>query len=217
MAALDPKVSAVLDRNQRRGADEEDEDELISALEEDDDDDALSGFREQRLQQLHAEMTRAKQMRNSDYGTYMEIKEEKQLMDLTTSAKYCVVHFMKPDFTRCRTMDQKLEALAPKHFDTRFLSINVENAPFLVAKLKIQVLPCVICFVRGVGSDRILGFEGIGSKPDSFTLQDLEARLLRSGVLVRAKITDEVGESQGVRRGITTTQTAEDDVDDDWD
>ena len=107
MASIDPQVSAILDRTSRQGADEEDEDELINALEEDDN--TFSAFREQRLLQLHSELSRAKDMRNSEHGTYTEIKDEKQLMDITTSAKLCVVHFMKPDFTRCRYMDQKLE------------------------------------------------------------------------------------------------------------
>jgi len=216
MAAIDPKVAQILDRKANNSLDDdEDEDALISALEEDDENE-LSGFREQRLQQLHTEMSRAKAMRNSEYGTYTEIKDEKQVLDITTSARLCVVHFMKPDFNRCRVMDQKLQLLAPKHFDTRFLSVNVENAPFLVAKLKIQVLPCVIAFVDGVGVDRVLGFEGLGRRPDSFTVQELEARLLKAGVLVRAKMVGE-DEGRGSSGMATSRQVAEDVDDDEWD
>lgn len=108
MASIDPAVAEILDRTTRPGNDSEDEDDLISALEEEDDK-SMAAFREQRLQQLHGEFSRAKEMRNSEYGTYTEIKEEKQVMDITTGAKLCVVHFMKPDFTRCRVMDEKLE------------------------------------------------------------------------------------------------------------
>ena len=32
-------------------------------------------------------------------------------MDLTTSVKWCVVHFFKPDFGRCGVMDGHLEVL----------------------------------------------------------------------------------------------------------
>jgi hypothetical protein len=48
-------------------------------------------------------------------------------------------------------MQQKL---APKHFNTRFIRVFVENVPWLVERLGIQVLPCVICFVKGVTKDR---------------------------------------------------------------
>lgn len=46
------------------------------------------------------------------------------------------------------------QTLAPKYFNTRFLRVFVENVPFLVEKLGIKVLPCVICFVKGVTKDR---------------------------------------------------------------
>lgn len=124
MASIDPAVSAVLDRNRAAGAEEEDEDELIALLEEDDS--SMAAFREQRLQQLHGEFSRAKDMRNSEHGTYTEVKDEKKLMDITTSTKLCVVHFMKPDFTRCRVMDQKLEVriiLSDKNVD-RWLTLR---------------------------------------------------------------------------------------------
>lgn len=107
MSALDSKVAALVDRPH----DEDDEDALIAELEEDEG--GLDAFREQRLQQLHAEFTRAKHMRNSEHGTYTEIKDEKALMDITTSTKLCVVHFFHSDFGRCRIMDNHLEVPLP--------------------------------------------------------------------------------------------------------
>ena len=106
------------------------------------------------------------------------------------------------------------QVLAPKHFDTRFVKISVDNAPFLVTKLKVQVLPCVITFVDGVSTDRIIGFEGLG-QGDKFTTKDLEARLLRAGVLLRAKTTDE---DTPMKKANGKTEPGEEvDDDDDWD
>ncbi|CAK4030996.1 Thioredoxin domain-containing plp1 [Lecanosticta acicola] len=211
MAPLDPSVAKVLDSH-RPAHEEDDEDALIAELEEEDDG-ALSAMRERRLEQLHAEVSRAKLMKETSHGTYMEIKDEKVLMDITTSTKLCVVHFMKPDFNRCRIMDENLRILADKHFDTRFVSINVDNAPFLVVKLGIKVLPCVIAFTDGVSADRLIGFEGIGRKPDSFTVSELEARLLACGVLVRAKMNKDDDRRQDVRE----RDRVEDYDDDEWD
>jgi hypothetical protein len=101
MAHIDSHVASVLDAS---GSD--DEDALIASLEESP---AFDAFREQRIQQLHAEFTRAKAQKSQGFGTYTEIKEEKPLMDLTTEIKYAVVHFAKDDFARCRTMDVHLE------------------------------------------------------------------------------------------------------------
>ncbi|TID19539.1 putative gtpase inhibitor [Venturia nashicola] len=209
MSRIDAKVASILDRP-NNAIDSDDEDALIASLEEDDDH-AFSALREQRIQQLHSEFSRAKQMKESGSGTFTEIKDEKALMDITTSTKYAVVHFFKTDFGRCGIMDRHLDTLAPKHFDTRFLRINVDNAPFLVTKLKVQVLPCVIGFIDGIGVDRIVGFEGLGNG-DSFTTKDLEARLLAAGVLVRAKVT------ASDRLAIKKIQDKEEDFsDDEWD
>ncbi len=104
MAELDPKVASIVDRATKD--DDSDEDALIAALE---DDSELDAFREQRLQQLHAEYAKAQQLKASEHGTYSEIKDEKAMMDITTSTKLCIVHFFKSDFNRCRIMDTHLE------------------------------------------------------------------------------------------------------------
>ncbi|KAF2715035.1 thioredoxin-like protein [Pleomassaria siparia CBS 279.74] len=186
MPQLDAKVAAIVDSASKE--DDSDEDALIAALE---DDDELDAFREQRLQQLHTEFENARRLRANQHGTYVEIKDEKALMDITTSTKLCVVHFFKPDFNRCRIMDNHLESLAPAHYEARILKINVDNCPFLVTKLKVQVLPCVIAFIDGIGVDRIIGFEGLGRSPDNFTTRELEARLIRASVLSRKKVNDD--------------------------
>ncbi|TVY49501.1 Thioredoxin domain-containing protein [Lachnellula occidentalis] len=205
MSNIDTHVASVLDNAQS-----DDEDALIASLE---DSPALDAFREQRIQQLHSEFTRAKSQKNQGFGNYTEIKEEKALMDLTTEVKYAVVHFAKDDFARCGVMDDHLKALAPKHFDTRFLKMSVDNAPFLVTKLNVKVLPCILAFVNGKTVDRIVGFEGLGYTPDTFTTQDLEARLLASGVVLRAKATGDAP----VRFGGKPAEKEDSDNDDDWD
>lgn len=89
--------------------------------------------------------------------------------------------------------------------------MNVDNAPFLVVKLKVQVLPCVLAFVNGVSVDRIVGFEGIGYTQDTFKTKDLEARLLASGVVQRAKAGD-----TNIKFGVKKTERVESEDDDDW-
>ena len=103
MAGIDPHVASVLDRDTHE---DRDEDALIEELENEEE---LDAFREKRIEQLHAEYTRAQMMQNNEHGTYSEIKDEKTLMDITTSTELCVVHFFKSDFNRCRIMDGHLE------------------------------------------------------------------------------------------------------------
>lgn len=60
--------------------------------------------------------------------------------------------------------------------------------------------------------DKIVGFEGLGYTPDTFTTRDLEERLLASGVIQRPKTVV----NSGIRYGIKTARK-EDSEDDEWD
>lgn len=121
MANLDRRVADILDSTPHASLD--DEDDLIAQLEDEENDAAIDAFREQRIQQLHAELTRAKEKRTDGFGNYDEIKDEKELMDLTTKCNYAIVHFAKDDFARCRVMDGhlavRLMMTAEGHFPSR--------------------------------------------------------------------------------------------------
>jgi len=97
----------------------------------------------------------------------------------------CVIHFYHSNFKRCEIMDKHLTKLAPKYFNTRFLRVFVENIPWLVEKLSIKVLPCIICFIEGVTKDRLVGFEELDNS-DAFDTAVLELRLLSCGVIQKS-------------------------------
>lgn len=88
------------------------------------------------------------------YGSLQVFKDEKQLMLMTTSTEKCVIHFSHKDFKKCATMDKHLDKLARLHPQTRFVKVDVENVPFLVDRMEIKVLPCIVSFVNGIGVDR---------------------------------------------------------------
>ncbi|KAI0307296.1 thioredoxin-like protein [Multifurca ochricompacta] len=159
-----------------------DEDELLAELEAEIENDE-GPLREQGLKELQREMERIKQMRESMHGKYAEMTDEKEVIRTSASEPLCVIHFYHSNFRRCAIMDKHLGALAPKYFNTRFLRVFVENVPFLIEKLSIKVLPCVICFINGVSKDsRIIGFEELGNV-DGFSTATLELRLLHTGVI----------------------------------
>lgn len=153
-----------------------DDDALFDELENFDD----SAYRSARMQQLDREIKSIKQL-STDHGKYLEIKDEKEVLDVTTKNERVVVHFFHKDFQRCEIMHRHMETLAQKHIQTRFIKVDVDNVPFLVTKLQIQVLPCVIPFIKGIGKQRVLGFEGLGD--DTFKTVALELLLLKSGVI----------------------------------
>ncbi|ORY41232.1 thioredoxin-like protein [Rhizoclosmatium globosum] len=158
-----------------------DEDALFAELEEDDDH-LLADMRERRMKELRAEMIKAQELASMQHGSYENILSEKEVLNITTSTDKVVVHFYHKEFRRCQIMDRHLGTLARKHYKTRFVKIDVEVCPFLVERLKIKVLPCVIPFVNGVSIERLIGFEELGES-DSFQTAMLERRLAEAKVL----------------------------------
>ncbi|KAL4772808.1 thioredoxin-like protein [Aspergillus nidulans var. acristatus] len=212
-----------------------DDDALFKALEEEDN----TGYRAHRLEQLSAEFATA-QKSNSQRTTLVEdslyptLKGDQMLLDYTTQTQRCVIHFAHPDFVRCATMDNHIRALAARHQDARFARVDVRETPFVVEKLKIRVLPCVIGFLDGVAVERVLGFEGLGpggtTGLEGFNTASLEKRLLGKGILSLARFSaddeeesdrdsDEDDDVRKGRRGIRTgiTRAYKEDDDDDWD
>jgi hypothetical protein len=234
MSNLDPSVAHLVDKTPTTNhtsdqIDSDDEDALIASLEnEDHTDPALSALRAARLEQLHHEFSHATALRSHGTGTYTTLTTDKAVLDATTDREVtrCVIHFSKADFGRCAVMDSHLERLAGPHYEARFIKVDVENVPFLVEKLKVRVLPCVLGFIDGKSVERVVGFEGLGNG-HRFTTEDLEQKLVDARVLVRMKVgqqggaKDSDGEDDGWRKegkSIRDRQkTNLQDDDEDWD
>ena len=220
-AALDPKPDREHD---------EDPDALLASLEEEDD----STYRAQRLQELKAQAstsgsgTTAKQA-----NSFVTLKDDDETLRFTTEYERAMVHFFHPDFARCLTMDEHCQQVASKHAemgdaDAAFGRVDVKNAPFVVEKLSIRILPCVLGFVKGVVKGRVTGFEGIasGREDTASVTRALEGKLVDWTILSKKLIEegddsdtdqDEEGPPQNGRRGITGGRQQVDDEDDDWD
>lgn len=155
------------------------EEQLLDELENEE---IPHSIKEARLSQLKKMSQDFHSMKEKQHGTYTEILEERAFLDMTTSVDRCVVHFYHPDFRRCELMDDHLKVLSEKHFETKFAKISVEKAKFFVTKLKIQVLPAIFCFLKGITVDRIIGFDDLGNS-DDFPTSVLEQRMMSSGVI----------------------------------
>lgn len=178
------------------------------------DDPELEKLHGERLAKLQEEQERRVEMERKGHGTYEEISEA-ELLEVSTQTDRVVAHFFHSDFDRCKIMDKHLSALAPRYFDTRFVKVSVEMAAFLVKKLNIRVLPCVICFQSGVAGERLVGFDGLGGK-DDFDTSLLEGKLLEAQVIRPPTLAavDPSDIANSIRKGfyshISKTQSDED-------
>merc|ERR1711939_582665 len=118
-------------KSSSRDVDPED-DEIFDELEAELDDDFMAEYREQRLEQLKRDLDTRRAMKEDDHGRLGEVKVEKDVIQVPLKNKRTVIHFYHPDFRRCKLMDAHLEKLAAKHFNTKFIRVDVANVPFLV-------------------------------------------------------------------------------------
>ena len=97
------------------------------------------------------------------FGEYRTIVESEFLKEVT-SLHHVVCHFFHDDFQRCKIVDDKLRVIARAHPGVKFIRLNVEKAPFMVAKLQVKMLPTILLFTDGVVKDRIVGFDELGGR-----------------------------------------------------
>lgn len=164
----------------------------------DDDDDVMQSLREQRIAMMKLEQAEHMKNMQNGHGRYTEITEE-QFLPEVTKTQFVVVHFYHADFERCKIMDHHLDIICKKHTETKFVKINSEKCPFFVAKLQIQMLPTVICFMDGVAFDRVTGFEELGGV-DEFPTLLLTRKLVKTGC-IKALTKKEKGDMKIRRKG----------------
>ncbi|WWC91538.1 uncharacterized protein L201_006484 [Kwoniella dendrophila CBS 6074] len=181
--------------------------ELLDSLEDAGFD--LASDRDRRIEALQREIKQVKNLKESENGRVITFIDEKQLIERMSKERYVLLHFFHNDFSRCKIMDQKLSDLAPSHPHTLFCRASVSDVPFLVTKMAVQVLPCVICFVDGRAVDRLIGFEELGDS-DHFTSKVLEFRLKQSGVLP-----SDLSLASNLSSTLVTSTTKKNDDDDD--
>lgn len=195
----------------------------------------MAEFRERRMEELRQEIAAHKSASDpstplnlaqhtstaSMKGLLTEITNEKDLISFSSNERQVAIHFFHPKFQRCALLDRHLTVLARLHPTTLFLKANVLNCPFLTAKLKVSVLPCLITFKDGVSKDKIVGFEELGNS-DKFSTGALEWRLGQSGIIDPREnrkpilgFAEQNAASDSVGRGVVGAR--KDEEDDFWD
>ncbi|XP_031093760.1 thioredoxin domain-containing protein PLP3A [Ipomoea triloba] len=177
------------------------------------DDPELEKLHADRIAALKKETEKRQELKKQGHGEYREITEGDFLGEVTGSEKV-ICHFYHREFYRCKIMDKHLKSLAPRHFDTKFLKLDAENAPFFVTKLGIKTLPCVILFRKGIATDRLVGFQDLGGK-DDFPTKTLETYLLKKGIIKENKPDDDNddGDYDNGRRAVRQSVHSDSDSD----
>jgi len=160
---------------------EEQVDQEIASLEKMDEDD-LEVLRRRRMEMMKKNQEKKAEWKAAGHGEYSEIPEEKEFFNVTKGSDNCVIHFYREETFRCKIFDKHFNLLAKKHLETKFCKIDAEKCPFLCDRLKIRVIPTVLCIKNQQTTAQIVGFGDLGNT-DEFTTEMLEWRLAHAEVL----------------------------------
>jgi hypothetical protein len=214
-AAKDYKAQMV--EEQERAKQQAENSNAHVALKDFFDDPELERLHGERMARLKEEKEKRAAMARKGHGSYEEISEA-TLLEASTTTERVVAHFFHPDFERCKIMDKHMKVLAEKYFDTRFVKVSAEKAPFLVEKLHVRMLPCVVTFQQGIAGERLVGFDALG-KRDDFETAVIENKFLEWQVISpQATQTDRLEETaHAIRKGFySTMKRTESDEDSDF-
>ena len=227
--------------------DQDDTDAILAELEAEIEDTNSAAY-QARLRELHDAAPASKSSGTPgmpaarvQQDTYATLKSDDEALRFTTEHERAVLHFRHPDFARCSIMDDHLDRISQRHSyaeasgeEVAFARVDVTHVPFVVEKLGVRVLPCVIGFSKGIVKGKVVGFEGIcwdSKEKDARVTKALEDTLFDWGVLKQKMLSDDhdvesddgsADEEKGdrgikVRRGIKGPKPSIDEDDDEWD
>lgn len=154
-----------------------------AADESDDEDDEFLELRRMRLQNLKSNQEKEAEWRSKQHGEFREIGQD-DFFNIVVREKggseLCCVHFYHKDFETCKVMDRRLSEIARTMLAVKFVKIDAERSPFLVERLRVTTLPCLLLFKKDVCVDRVLGFEGCVSAEGSLDGEVLRSRIART-------------------------------------
>lgn len=176
---------------QERAIDEElcKYDELLNCK-----DDDLEILRAKRLEKMKAASRKREMYLANGHGTYVALGEGKQGADVAREffeaskvSERLVVHFYRPSTRFCDVFHSHLMKLTPKHLETRFVKINVEDGEnsgvrFLVERLGIVVMPTLLIVKNRKADHQIQGFDELGGN-ENFSTSALACVLAAHGAI----------------------------------
>ncbi|CAJ0968822.1 unnamed protein product [Ranitomeya imitator] len=92
------------------------------------DEDEMERLKEKHLEALKKSQQQKQEWLSKGHGEYREIPSEREFFTEVKESKNVICHFYKDSTFRCKILDKHLAVLAKKHFETKFLKLNVEKA-----------------------------------------------------------------------------------------
>ena len=239
------KTANTVDDDQQKPDEEDDTDAILASLESE-----INDLDDNPTLQPHNAGAHGHSSTTTAVTPITTLSNDDETLRFTTEHRNAVLHFFHADFHRCAVMDRHIESIiaaralggshdGEENSAVAWGRVNVNDIPFLVERMKVRVLPCVVGFRDGVVVGRVVGFEGLvwdlqkksGNGETGWDVtRALEERLVEWGVIKKGYVRlvaddvsddDEDAGKDGRRNGNIRDRMRrpgeEEDDDDEWD
>jgi len=150
----------------------------LSKMDEDD----LEELRAKRLETLkNKEIRRSKWLQNN-HGRFHELQDQKDFFANVKSTKHVICLFYSKTSHWTKPLQEHLTLIAQKHLECKFLQIEAANAPFLIERLQIWMMPTLVLAKDNKVSTQLRGLDWVAPNGKIDTLA-LEQKLFDYGFL----------------------------------
>jgi hypothetical protein len=146
------------------------------------DDEDMDQIRLRRVKQLREMQKRKDNWLAMGHGRLIEVTDPAMFFDMVKKSERCIVTFKRPVTERCAIIDEHLKKIALSHFETRFMSIDVEKVPSLPQRFNVAMLPTIMLVEKGNTFHSIIGFDDFGGR-DDFETETMEKVFMHYGMI----------------------------------
>ena len=146
------------------------------------DEDDMDAIRARRLAQLKRAKAQKDKWANKGHGAVQEFTTPEEFFKSVKENERVAVHFYRDATERCQVLNQHLDKIAPKHFETLFAKVNAEKVEGLAEHFNIFMLPTLMLIEGGKTQNSIIGFDEFGGN-DVFPTKRVAEVLAHYGMI----------------------------------
>lgn len=156
-------------------------DSKMHALSQMDDDD-LEELRAKRLEDLKKKQNRRSKWLQNNHGRFHELTDQKEFFANVKSTKHVICLFYSKTSHWSKPLQEHLTLIAQKHLECKFLQMEAQQAPFLIERLNIWMMPTLVLAKDNKVSTQLRGLDWVAPTGKIDTIA-LEQKLFEYGFL----------------------------------
>jgi hypothetical protein len=134
-------------------------------------DSEIDSLRKLRLAQMKGEAAQRQAWLDVGHGTYAQLKDEAQFLAEIGKHERVVCHLCEAGSIDGELMHRRLEALCRIHLETYFCWLDAENAPMMLAMVRLEGLPALLIARGGKVAEQLANLDR------SFTIEGVAYEL----------------------------------------